>query len=222
VRVRMRLGGCSGRQADSGRTGEAGCCAADVEGVIGAAEAAEAACPTAQSGASCACVPCASVHTSGGRELRRVRVASRRVGLVGVLWHGFHQPPSRRPEQREQLQWPFRLHLCGGGATTGAETARWRRVGTRVDWSCNRRGLRDSTALLIVYRCETGLLPGGALLSPHLQSASAVEVLPTAPIFHEQKLPNNHVNVRERMHTSETRWLEGSGLPGCIHLRVAL
>ena len=42
-------------QADSGRTGEAGCCAADVEGWVDAAEAAEAACAPAQS-ASCACV----------------------------------------------------------------------------------------------------------------------------------------------------------------------
>ena len=67
-----------------------------------------------------------------------MRVASRRVGLVDVLWHDFHQSPSRRPEQRGQLQWPSRLHLCGGGATTAAETARWRRVGTRVDWSCSR------------------------------------------------------------------------------------
>jgi hypothetical protein len=136
--VERARAGATGRaqpQSDSGRTGVAGCCAADVEGSIGAAEAAEAACPTAQSGASCACVACGSVHTSGGRELRRVRVASRRVGLVGVLWHHFHQSPLRRPEQRGQLQWPSRLHLCGGGATTAAETARWRRVGTRVDWS---------------------------------------------------------------------------------------
>ena len=108
---------CDGRvqrQADSGRTGEAGCCAADVERMIGAAEAAEAACPTAQSGARCACVPCATVHTSGGREPRRVRVASRRVGLEDVLWHDFRQSPSRRPEQREQLQWPVRLHQSVG------------------------------------------------------------------------------------------------------------
>jgi hypothetical protein len=136
------------RQAGSGRTGEAGCCAADVEGVIGAAEAAEAACPTALSGASCACVPCASLHTSGGRELLPVRVASRRVGLVDVLWHDFHQSPSLRPEQRKQLQWPSRLHLCGGGATTAAETARWRRVGTRVDWSCSRRCARSGVCTL--------------------------------------------------------------------------
>ncbi len=39
--------------------------------------------------------------------------------------------------------------------------------------------------------------PAERFLFPHLQSASAVEVLPTAPIFHEQKLPNNHVNVRD-------------------------
>ena len=159
-RCRQRPGRCSDRagacacggwvqwQADSGRTGEAGCCAADVEGSIGAAEAAEAACPTAQSGARCACVPCASVHSSGGRELRRVRVASRRVGLVDVLWHDFHQSPSRRPEQREQPQWPSRRHLCGGDATTAAETARWRRVGTRVDWSCSRRCLRSNLCTL--------------------------------------------------------------------------
>jgi hypothetical protein len=104
-----------------------------VEGSIGAAEAAEAACPTAQSGARCACVPCASVHTSGGRELRRVRVASR-VGLVDVLWNGFYQSPSRR---LEQLQWPFectsamgeqqlrRERPAGGGSvpeSTGAAT----------------------------------------------------------------------------------------------------
>ena len=45
-------------------------------------------------------VPCASVHTSGGRELQRVRVASRRVGLVDVLWNdwfldSFSDPPKR-------------------------------------------------------------------------------------------------------------------------------
>ncbi len=129
--MRMRRGECSGRQADSGRTSEAGCCAADVEGSISAAEAAEAACPRAQSGARCAC---ASVHTSGGRELRRVRVASRRVGLVDVLWHGCYESPSRRPEQ---LQWPFectsamgeqqlrRKRPAGGGSvpeSTGAAT----------------------------------------------------------------------------------------------------
>ena len=182
VRVRMRRGGCSGRQADSGRTGEAGCCAADVEGSIGAAEAAAAACPTAQSGASCACVACASVHTSGGRELRRVRVASRRVGLVDVLWHGFHQSPSRRPEQRGRLQWPVRRHLCGGGATTAAETARWRRVGTRVDWSCNRRCIRSGFCTLFLplrgsgQRCLRNILVLHFRLSlpSHLQSASVV------------------------------------------------
>jgi hypothetical protein len=78
------------------------------------------------------------VHTSGGRELRRVRVASRRVGLVDVLWNGFYQSSSRRPER---LQWPFRLHLCGGGATTAAETARWRATCSKrleaTQWTCS-------------------------------------------------------------------------------------
>ena len=57
----------------------------------------------------------------------RVRVASRLVwvvGLVEVLWRGSRQSPSRRLEQRYQLQGPFRLHLCGGG---GDESDRWRR-----------------------------------------------------------------------------------------------
>jgi hypothetical protein len=55
-------------------------------------------------------------------------VPARLVALLG----------RRRPEQWEELQWPVRAHLLDGGATTAAETARWRRVGTRVDWSCNR------------------------------------------------------------------------------------
>ena len=54
-------GGCSGRQADSGRTGEAGCCAADVEGTIGAAEVAEAA-PSRAAGAAAVAVPPAPVR----------------------------------------------------------------------------------------------------------------------------------------------------------------
>ena len=53
-----------------------------------------------------------------GRE-GAAAVASRLAGLVGlvdVLWRGSRQSPSRRPEQPYQLQWPFRVHLCGGGA----------------------------------------------------------------------------------------------------------
>ena len=64
-------------------------------------------------------------------------MASRRVGLVDVLWHGFRQSPSRRPGQ---LQWPFectsathrmgeqqlrRKRPAGGGSvpeSTGAAT----------------------------------------------------------------------------------------------------
>ena len=123
-----------------------------------------------------------SVHTSGGRELRRVRVASR-VGLVDVLWHGFHRPPSRRAEQRGQPQWPSRLHLCGGGATTPVETARWRRVGTRVDWSCSRRCLRSKLCTLglpfLGNACQslcTSRLYGGTGRFPsvHLQSTKVV------------------------------------------------
>ena len=66
-----------------------------------------------------ACVPFASVHRIG-REGAAL-VASRLVGLVGlvdVLWRGSRQSPSRRPRQWEQLQWPVRVHLCGGGAIT--------------------------------------------------------------------------------------------------------
>ena len=40
-------------------------------------------------------------------------MASRLVGVVGpvdLLRHHFHQSPSRRPEQSEQLQWLFRVH----------------------------------------------------------------------------------------------------------------
>ena len=41
-------------------------------------------------------------------------MASRLVGLVGladVLWRDFQQSPSRRPKQRERLQWPYPRHL---------------------------------------------------------------------------------------------------------------
>ena len=51
-------------------------------------------------------------------------MASRLVGLVGlvdVLWRGSRQSPSRRPRQWEQLQWPFRVHLCGGGVITATD-----------------------------------------------------------------------------------------------------
>ena len=44
-------------------------------------------------------------------------MASRPVGPVGpvdVLRRDFHQSPSGRPDQSEQLQRPFRVHLCVG------------------------------------------------------------------------------------------------------------
>jgi hypothetical protein len=115
-RARAHWVGRAQRLADNGQTCAVGCCAADVECSICAAEAVAAACPTAQSAASCACVPWQSVHKIG-RE-GAAAVASRLVGLVGlvdVLWRGSRQSPSRRPEQRYQLQGPVRVHLCGGG-----------------------------------------------------------------------------------------------------------
>ena len=51
-------------------------------------------------------------------------VASRLVGLVGladVLWRDFQQSPSRRPKQRERLQWPYPRHLRGKGCMKAAE-----------------------------------------------------------------------------------------------------
>jgi hypothetical protein len=102
------------------------------------------------------CVRAVRIGAHIGRQRAAARACGFPAGGAGsVLWHGFHQILSRRPAQREQPQWPVRVRLRGGGATTAAETARWRRVGTRVDWRCSRRGLRDSTALLIIYRCET-------------------------------------------------------------------
>ena len=69
-----------------------------------------------------ACVPCASVHKIG--RAGAAAVASRLVGLVGlvdVLCCHSHQSPSRRPEQRSQLQGPVRVHLCGGGVITATD-----------------------------------------------------------------------------------------------------
>ena len=80
-----------------------------------------------------ACVLCASVHKIG-RE-GAAAVASRLVGVVGpvdLLRHHFHQSPSRRPEQSEQLQGPLRVHLCGGGAIKAPDGRRkWRARGER-------------------------------------------------------------------------------------------
>jgi hypothetical protein len=66
-------------------------------------------------------------------------VASRLVGLVGlvdVLWRDFHQSPSRRPEQRYQLQRPFRVHLCGGGCDRSARWLVKRLAGCRSRLTC--------------------------------------------------------------------------------------
>jgi hypothetical protein len=67
--------------------------------------------------ASCACM-CrarASVHASGGRELRRVRrgFPAGEVGGAGnVEWRDSHQSPLRRPKQREQLQCTYPTVSC--------------------------------------------------------------------------------------------------------------
>ena len=90
-------------------------------------------------------VPCASVYKIG-RE-GAAAVASRLVGVVGpvdLLRHHFHQSPSRRPEQSEQLQWPFRVRLCGGGAIKAPDGRRKRRArgerGVGTDAPASLRG----------------------------------------------------------------------------------
>ena len=102
----------------------------------------------------------------------------------------------RRPE----LQWPCRLgvHLCGGRATTAAGTARWRRVGTRVDWGCNRRGLRIMPepprrgSLCLAPPLGSGQLRlGSSGPFRHLRSASEAEIF-------MRTLANSHANARER------------------------
>ena len=129
---RQRPGRCSDRagacacggwvqwQADSGRTGEAGCCAADVEGSIGAAEAAEAACPTAQSGASCACV-----RILNGAHIGRERAAARArgfpAGRAGRRTMAWLPPASVAPSR------------AAGAAAVAGSTA-------PVRWGCDNCG----------------------------------------------------------------------------------
>jgi hypothetical protein len=62
-----------------------------------------------------ACRARASVHASGGRELRRVRrgFPAGEVGGAGnVVWRDSHQSPLRRPKQREQLQCTYPTVSC--------------------------------------------------------------------------------------------------------------
>ena len=85
----------------------------------------------------------------------RVRVASGLVGPVGlveVLGRRSHQSPSRRPEQRQQLQRPVRVHLgggvaikapdCGGNGARAASGAWERAHRHRCLNVCCRAGLR--------------------------------------------------------------------------------
>ena len=128
-RCRQRPGRCSDRagacacggwvqwQADSGRTGEAGCCAADVEGSIGAAEAAEAACATSAVG----CMLCV-------RAVRAVRIGALGVAVMRgrpraavVAWaEQYHWSPSRS-QRVERPEWPYPRHLHGKGCMKAAE-----------------------------------------------------------------------------------------------------
>jgi hypothetical protein len=60
-----------------------------------------------------------SVHGQGARDIRR----ERRMLCVSVRFVAWLR--LRRPEQREQLHCPVRLHQCGGGCD---QSARWRRI----------------------------------------------------------------------------------------------
>ena len=102
------------------------------------------------------------LHRNGG-----VRVASRLVGPVGlveVLWRHSRQSPSRRPGQRQQLQGPFRVHLCGEGGDQSDRLRRKRRargergVGAGAPASLRRRLLqRASPPLLAVFPTPKGM-----------------------------------------------------------------
>jgi hypothetical protein len=97
--------------------------------------------PTAQSVVR----PCASAHACKSAVACKGNDLETYVGRAGCLaflpgsslcWGCAVRSSGRSCSGR------FRVHQCGGGRTgvrQAAETARWRRVGTRVDWSCNRR-----------------------------------------------------------------------------------
>ena len=105
-----------------------------------------------------ACMPCASVHRIGRGGA--AAVASRLVGVVGpvdVLWRGSRQSPSRRPRQWEQLQWPFRVRLCGGGAVTAPDGRRNRRA--RGERGVGAGAPASLLELLPTQRASPPLLP---------------------------------------------------------------
>jgi hypothetical protein len=100
-----------------------------------------------------------SVHGQGARDIRRERrmlcVSARSVALLGL----------RRPEQREQLQCPVRLHPCD-------QSARWRRkwrvrgeqgAGTGAPASLVEQlpRQREAPPLLTVFPTAKGMRPRG-------------------------------------------------------------
>ena len=120
-----------------------------------------------------ACVPCASVQKIGREGAAAVAARLVRVvGLVDVLRCDYHQSPSRRPRQWEQLQRPFRVHLCVGvrskrpmvgGNGARAASGSWERAHRhRCLKVCPRRNLGRG-----VFASETCLR-----FSPSRQTAS--------------------------------------------------
>jgi len=73
----------------------------------------------------------------------------------------------RRPEHRQQPQWPVRLHLCGGGCD---QSARWRRIrresgerGVGTGAPASLLFQREAPPLLTVFPTAKGMWrPGGA------------------------------------------------------------
>ena len=83
-------------------------------------------------------------------------VSARFVALLGL----------RRPEHRQQPQWPVRLHLCGGGCD---QSARWRRIrrargerGVGTGAPASLLFQREAHPLLTVFPTANGMWrPGG-------------------------------------------------------------
>ena len=127
------------------------------------------------------------------------------MGLVDVLRCDFHQSPSRRPRQWEQLQRPFRVHLCGGVVIRapdggGKRRARGERgVETGAPALCSFRCLIFSRFAAVRAICSSVrfvLLPIQAKRS--LQSAIVVN----AHICPQENLVIQHANAMDRMNTS--------------------
>ena len=96
-------------QADSGGTGEAGCCAADVEGSIGAAEAAEAACATSAVGCKLCVRACVRAMRIGALGVA-VTTAGGPQAAVAAWAERVHRSPSRS-QRVERPEWPYPRHL---------------------------------------------------------------------------------------------------------------